>query len=221
MRRLVGILQSHTVERVWLLAITALALFAIRANQHEAHRARQQAVTNHAQIAFNRQQISLEQDAYCKLKLYDLVTGAAGSMLFRHLGVLESGSPQAEAVAHALRLVASIPSGKRCVPNVRSTAQHDGIHLSRAAERLLLGSLTATATHPSPIPERLAGSPRAALPAPSTPPAPAGSQTPSSPTPAAPSPPPVTPPASEPHEPAITLPLPKPPCVKLPGVSIC
>src|SRR5207245_2556536 len=82
------------------------------------------------------------------------------------LGVLKAGTPEAEAVAHALRLVASIPAGKQCSPNIRAILKHDGMRVSHSAESLLLGSLAATATHPTPPSHPEVRTPSASTPAP-------------------------------------------------------
>lgn len=62
--------------------------------------------------AYQKNQINEAREANCKLKLYDVLSGKAGTVLFKKAHVL--GKLFEEGINHTLEVVESIPSAKNC-----------------------------------------------------------------------------------------------------------
>lgn len=149
----------------------------------------------------------IQQDAYCKLKLYDELSGVVGGRLFARLGVLPPRV--AKGVSDALKLVASIPSPKKCDTSLTPAKGHKakiGDHrvaapvktlTSTSLERQILNTPITSMPRPVSVPPRAGPRGRTGPRGPAGPPAkpPAAPPMPA---------PPVQPPAvaePAPHEP--------------------
>lgn len=82
-------------------------------NTHSLNKETRSLVSGLEQVVkYQKQQLIETKEANCKLKLYDILSAHAGSLLFKKLKVLNSFFEKG--ITHTLEIVESIPSAKVC-----------------------------------------------------------------------------------------------------------